>query len=114
MTTDFFRINQAYLYFGVQSEPFKGKVLHIEGSGSAWFVQDGKNHPYDRIRVSGTEGEIINDATGVWFRCEVSEETVRDAFRRRYEDCIDMAKEEIRYYRKRLKELGVETDEDEG
>ena len=110
---DWMTMDKAWLHTLNRKMPIEGVVVHSanHSNSRAWFVPD-DGTVTDGVDVPDEEG--VADDGGVWYKYKASRETALYAFRAYWEVELAKAKNDVRYYENRLKELGFETNKEEG
>ncbi len=110
---DWMKVDDAWYYTPGKMLPIIGKIVHtaLKSNRRAWFVPDSQSIS-NGIDVPDEEG--LADDGGVWYMREVPHNMVVSAFKDYYKHKVQLAENDVRYYKNRLKELEHDTEKEEG
>ena len=110
---DWMTLDKAWLHMLNRRTPIEGVVVHSANHSNthAWFVPD-DGTVTDGVDVPDEEG--VADDGGVWYKHKASRETALYAFKVHWEAELDKAKNDVRYYENRLKDLEYDNGNEAG
>ena len=110
---DWMMVDEAWMYALGRETPIKGAIVHSAHNSNdrAWFVADGDSIN-DGCDLPDEEG--VADDGGVWYNHEASRETALCAFKEYFKDKLRIARNDVQYYKIRLKDLGYDTEKEVG
>lgn len=110
---DYMTTDRAWMYQFGSNKPIGGTIVHtMHGTqNNAWFIPDGYS-VNDGFDVLDDEG--VANGYYVWYIHEVSSEMACNAFKEYWELKLEQAVDDIRFCENKLRELGFETNKEEG
>lgn len=106
---DWMTVDEAWYYTPDEMLPISGKIVHTARNTNlrAWFIPD---HQSVSNGIDVLDEEGVADEGGVWYMREVPHEMVVSAFKDYYRHKIQLAENDVQYYKNRLRELEYDTE----